>query len=224
MNLPDRLEVFADLDAIGWLRHAFTLRQPEVEIAEDRTRTLRALRLRHDELLGSRGIPHRQLVVGQQIHGNLVAWVEKKPDLPIPNTDGLATNIPGLPIGVYVADCCAVQLVDIKRPAAAVLHSGLKGTRLNIAAAGVACLVERNGSEPSDLLAVLSPCIRGCCYREEFADRIVDQLRAAGVTRITRHDRCTACDPGRYYSYNREKGRTGRMLAAVMIGPEKSRS
>jgi purine-nucleoside/S-methyl-5'-thioadenosine phosphorylase / adenosine deaminase len=210
-------EVFPELEAFGWLKHVFTLRQPEIEIGEDRARTLQLLRQNHDRILSARGIPLREMASAQQVHGNRVAWLDRKPQLPIADTDGLATNVPGLPIGVYVADCCAVFLIDERKKAIALLHSGVRGTEQNIAREGVRTLVRENGSEPASLTALLGPCIRGCCYRTEFADQIAGQLAAEGVENIVRRDRCTACNNKLYYSYNKEKGHTGRMLAALMI-------
>jgi copper oxidase (laccase) domain-containing protein len=210
-------ESFVELEAFPWLKHVFTLRQPGVEIGEDRGKTLQHLRESHDLILAQRGIPFRAMAAAEQVHGNRVAWVTLKPQLPEPEADGLATNVPGLPIGVYVADCCAVFLADSRRRAIALLHSGLRGTEQNIVREGVRALVKENASDPSDLTALLSPCIRGCCYRAEIGDAIAAQLQTEGVGNIVRHDRCTACNNEEYYSYNKEKGRTGRMLAALMI-------
>jgi len=217
MNPSHPFETFSELESHPWLRHVFTLRQPGVEIGEDRAKTLQLLREQHDRILAERGIPFRKMAAAEQVHGNRVAWVPKKPQLPAPQADGLATNVPGLPIGVYVADCCAVFLIDSRRKAIALLHSGLRGTGQNIAREGVLTLVRENASDPGDLTALLSPCIRGCCYRAEIGDAIAGQLEAEGVGRIVRCDRCTACNSEQYYSYNRERGRTGRMLASLMI-------
>ena len=35
-------------------------------------------------------------------------------------------------------------------------------------------------------------------------------LRAAGVARVDRFDRCTACEPETFFSHRRDAGRTGR--------------
>ncbi|MBV9464067.1 MAG: laccase domain-containing protein [Verrucomicrobiae bacterium] len=210
---------FPELLEIPWIRHAFLPRQPGVSVSMEKPEVLKALRQRHTAELETLGIPHREMASAEQVHGNGVRWLDSKPSLPSPDVDGLATRTPGLPLGIYVADCCAVYLVDTDNRAIALLHSGLKGTRANISKEGVSTLREHAQSDPGSILAVLSPCIRGCCYREEFANAIVDQLRAEGIHQIARHDECTACDEESYYSYHREKGKTGRMLAALMIVP-----
>jgi len=217
MSPPHPFETFSELEAIPWLNHVFTLRQPGIDISGDRAKTLQLLRQNHDRILAEKGIPFRKMATAQQVHANRVAWVDRKPQLPAPNADGLATNVSGLPIGVYVADCCAIFLVDPQKKAIALLHSGLRGTEQNIAREGVRILVRENASDPAGVIALLSPCIRGCCYRAEIGDRIAEQLRAEKVRNIVRRDQCTACHNDTYYSYNKEKGRTGRMLAALMI-------
>jgi YfiH family protein len=48
------------------------------------------------------------------------------------------------------------------------------------------------------------------------------QLQAAGVPekQITTLEQCTACDTGKFFSHRAEKGRTGRMMAAIgMVAP-----
>jgi copper oxidase (laccase) domain-containing protein len=75
------------------------------------------------------------------------------------------------------------------------------------------------GTNPSDLVVQLSPCIRPPHYEIDFAAEIVRQLRGLGVTQIHESGRCTACDLSRYYSYRAEKARTGRMLALLALLP-----
>ena len=95
------------------------------------------------------------------------------------------------------------------------VHSGKKGTELGIASKAIQRLRERFGSEPADLIVELSPCIRPPHYEIDFAAKILEQLRAAGVQQIHDSGVCTACDIDRYYSYRAEKGKTGRMLALL---------
>ena len=73
------------------------------------------------------------------------------------------------------------------------------------------------GMSAGDLVVVLSPCIRPPAYEEDFASLIRRDCVHAGIPAAQVHDSgtCTSSDPGRYYSYRREKGRTGRMLALL---------
>jgi len=40
-------------------------------------------------------------------------------------------------------------------------------------------------------------------------------LAEAGIGQVDRLDRCTACEPARFFSHRRDAGRTGRMVAFV---------
>ena len=46
---------------------------------------------------------------------------------------------------------------------------------------------------------------------------IVEQLNIAGVEQVHDTGKCTACDTEAYYSYRRELGKTGRMLALLAL-------
>jgi Uncharacterized conserved protein len=124
-----------------------------------------------------------------------------------------SSPISGIVLGVYVADCCAVYIVDPKTPAIGLVHSGRKGTELDIVTNAIGQMMERFGSDPANIIVQLSPCIRPPHYEVDFAAEIVRQCRACGVKEIHDSGVCTACDLDRYYSYRAEKGKTGRMLA-----------
>jgi copper oxidase (laccase) domain-containing protein len=78
-------------------------------------------------------------------------------------------------------------------------------------------MVREYGSNPAQMVAQLSPCIRPPDYEIDFAAEIVRQLQAAGVGHIADSGANTATDLERYYSYRVEKGRTGRLLALLSI-------
>jgi polyphenol oxidase len=75
----------------------------------------------------------------------------------------------------------------------------------------------RFGTNPGNLVVQLSPCIRPPAYEIDFAALIRAQALEAGVQPKNLHDSslCTSADPDRFYSYRRERGRTGRMLALM---------
>ena len=122
-------------------------------------------------------------------------------------------------LGVYVADCCAVYLVDPKTPAIGLVHSGRKGTELGVVPNAIKQMIDRFGSDPANMIVQLSPCIRPPHYEVDFAAQIVRQCRALGVKEIHDPAVCTARDLDRYYSYRAEKGKTGRMLALIGLNP-----
>ena len=129
--------------------------------------------------------------------------------------DALITNQRGVLLGIHVADCCAVYIVDPKTPAIGLVHSGRKGTEIAIVAKAIEQMKKRFGSTPPDMIVQLSPCIRPPHYETDFAAEIIRQCRSKGVSQIHDSGLCTACDVDRYYSYRAEKGKTGRMLALL---------
>jgi polyphenol oxidase len=214
-------EQFPALSAIGICRHGFTQRIPGIDVSHDKAEVLRRLNAAHREICHAIGVGDRPLVTAQQVHGNKVAVVDAplKTDKEFPGRDGITTNQRGITLGVYVADCRAVYIVDLKTPAIGLVHSGRKGTELGVVPNAITQMIDRFGSNPANMIVQLSPCIRPPHYEVDFATEIVRQCRALGVKQIHDSGVCTACDLDRYYSYRAEKGKTGRMLALIGLNP-----
>lgn len=214
------MEYFPALAAIANIRHAFIVRIPGIDVSADKEEALRRLDAVHRGYRDEIGIGDWPLLTAQQVHGDQIAVIDRPVDhdRQFLGCDGLITNQPKHALGIHVADCGAVYIVDSKTPAIGLVHSGKKGTELAIAAKAIAQMQQHFGSAPADLVVELSPCIRPPHYEIDFASAIVEQCRAAGVKNIHDSGICTACDIDRYYSYRAEKGKTGRMLALLGIG------
>jgi polyphenol oxidase len=219
MDLP--FEQFLALSAIEICRHFFTQRIAGIDVLHDKPEVLKRLDAAHREIRNAIGIGDWPLFTAQQIHGHKIAIVEDCSRGPVgrefPGCDGLITNQRRVALGIYVADCCAVYIIDPKTPAIGLVHSGRKGTEVEVVPNAIREMVDRFGSEPADMIIQLSPCIRPPHYEVDFAAEIVQQCRPLGVREIHDSGVCTACDLGRYYSYRAEKGKTGRMLALLGI-------
>ena len=211
------VEFFPALTGIHICRHAFIERIPGVDVSHDKAEALKALDAVHREARSEIGMSDWPLLTAQQIHGDKIAIVDQAAsnDHEFIGCDGLVTNQRRIALGIHVADCCAVYVVDPKTPAIALVHSGKKGTELAIASRAIQQMREHFGSNSADLVVQLSPCIRPPHYEIDFAAKIVEQLRADGVKQVHDSGVCTACDVNRYYSYRAEKGKTGRMLALL---------
>jgi copper oxidase (laccase) domain-containing protein len=198
------------------VRHAFIARLPGIDISVDKAEALRRLDGVHRNYRDEIGIGDWPLLTAQQVHGDKIAVVDQpiKHDKQFAGCDGLITNQRKVALGIHVADCCAVYIVDPITPAVGLVHSGKKGTELAIATKAIAQM-QHFGSNPAEMIVELSPCIRPPHYEVDFAAKIVEQCRGAGVTKIHDAGICTACDIDRYYSYRAEKGKTGRMLALL---------
>jgi copper oxidase (laccase) domain-containing protein len=215
----ERIEHFSALDAVGVCRSGLIKRIPGIDVAHDKAGALRRLDSAHREIRASLGMDGWPMVTAEQIHASTIAVIDQVPtrDQELPGCDGLITNQRGIVLGIHVADCCAVFIVDPVRSTIALLHSGRKGTELEIVVKGIDQMRENFSSDPSDLVIQLSPCVRPPHYETDFAAKIIDQCRSRGVQHIRDSGICTACDLDQYYSYRAEKGKTGRMLALLAL-------
>lgn len=216
MELPLCL-TFPSLAALPGIAHAFTLRHPGIDVAVDRQEALVRLAAWHREVVHALGFSSGMFATVEQVHGKHVLCVDQVNDCPLGEADGLVCNLAGIMLGIYVADCGAVYLVDQRNGALGLLHSGRKGTEQNITGHAIRLMQERFGTQPEDLVVQLAPCIRPPAYEVDFAATIRNQARRAGVKPGCIHDdlTCTSSDPARFYSYRTEKGKTGRMLALL---------
>src|SRR5215468_5741017 len=202
MRLP--FEQFPALSAIETCRHVFAQRTPGIDVSHDKAKVLERLNAAHQEIRNTAGLGHWPLFTAQQIHGNKIAVINSCSRSPMgrefPAGDGIITNQRGVALGIYVADCCAVYIVDPKTPAIGLVHSGRKGTELGVVTNAIRQMSERFGSDRADLIMQLSPCIRPPHYELDFAAEIIRQCCALNVKEIHDSRACTACDLSPYYS------------------------
>jgi copper oxidase (laccase) domain-containing protein len=216
---PPFLLLFPPLRSEAACVHGFVARVPGVEPDLDKQAALRRLEPAHREARRALGLGARRFVTAEQVHGSEVAVVPSRGDLDacLPGADALVTGADDVCLGVYVADCCPVFLVDPVGKRVGLVHSGKKGTGLNITGRAVETMVSALGSRPSDMVALLGPCIRPPHYEIDFAAQILEQCRAAGVGGVHDCGENTGADLRKFYSYRMEKGRTGRMLALLAV-------
>src|SRR4029453_9160081 len=233
MHFP--FEQFPALSAIGICRHVFIQRIPGIDVSHDKAEVLGRLDAAHREIRNATRFGDWPLFTAEQVHGNEIAVIEKVgstlrtdrgrrraaslPGREFPGCYGIITNKRSVALGIYVADCCALYIVDPTTPAIGLVHSGRKGTELGVVTNAIRQMIERFVSDPAKMIVQLSPCIRPPYYEVDFAAEIVRQCRALGIQHIHDSDTCTACDLDRYYSYRAEKGKTGRMLAVIGLDP-----
>ena len=145
------------LNHLPGIRAGWIARLENVGVTTDRDETLANLRPLHEEIV-RREFGRAQWWRAEQVHGDGVALVpgpETKmagDGLPVvPAVDGLITAAPGEVLGIYVADCGAIWLADRRTGAVGLLHSGKKGTELNILGKAVALMGEKFGTEPGPM-------------------------------------------------------------------------
>jgi YfiH family protein len=182
-----------------------------------------------------------------QVHGagvRVVSAEDAPPQVRRNEGDALVAPRGGLAIGVRVADCAALLMIDTQSGAVAAIHAGWRGTAAGVLEAGVRRLLDQGGAA-SALRVALFPHIRRCCF--EVGDEVALQLRACSpdpdvvdrsrakphvdLTAILRAKLavlgvapdavddipgCTRCEPERFFSFRRDGQRSGRHLAAIV--------
>jgi hypothetical protein len=176
---------------------------------------------------------HGRLATARQVHGSRVllhdgAW---EGWLRGPAADGHAALARGTAFAVSVADCVPV-FIGHPSGAAALLHSGWRGTEANILAKAVA-LLRTGGISPAELRVVLGPAICGPCYEVspdvygrltgravdvptalDLRALIAEQAAAAGIRDVRTDDRCTRCDNDVFFSHR--AGDAGRQVGVLL--------
>lgn len=97
------------------------------------------------------------------------------------DVDGLVTNVPGIMLATFYADCVPLYLVDPVNRAVGLSHSGWKGTVSNIAKATLGTMKHAYGTKPKDVIAAIGPSICQDCYEisEDVAVMFKDAYPAA---------------------------------------------
>jgi hypothetical protein len=188
-------------------------------------------------LAESLGFAPERLVTPRQVHGAEVSHVTR-PGFP-GRCDGLVTDVPGLLLGVVVADCAPVVLVDPEPGIVAVCHAGWRGLVAGVVEAALSRAVDL-GAAPSRMWAWVGPCIGPDAF--EVGEEVAAQLDAACVRREAGRPRPLFDLPGavtarlvagglaearvewcgvdtttelQAFSHRRDGPRTGRMLGFV---------
>ncbi len=107
----------------------------------------------------------KYLVSGQQVHDDKIYCVKEQPeeDIEIKAYDAFITNIPNIGLMIQQADCQAVMLFDPVKKAVGIAHAGWRGSLLNIISKTIAAMSKEYATNPSDLLAPISPSLGPCC-------------------------------------------------------------
>ena len=156
-----------------------------------------------------------------------------------PRCDAMATDRPGIGLGVLAADCGPVLLADAEAGVVGAAHAGWKGALAGILPNTVAAM-EALGADRSRTVAALGPCIRQASYEVgpefpapflaqdpdnarffetgarpghhqfDLGGYIVAQLEAAGLAAVYDTGLDTYADPDRLFSYRRNTHRGHR--------------
>ncbi|MCB7317847.1 peptidoglycan editing factor PgeF [Lacrimispora sp. 210928-DFI.3.58] len=130
------------------------------DVLENFTRMARALEVDRD-----------RMVVSYQTHTVNVRRVTKEDEgkgvireRDYRDVDGLITNVPGITLVTFYADCVPLYLVDTVHRAIGLSHSGWRGTVNRMGQITLDAMGEAFGTDPKDVVACIGPSICRDCF------------------------------------------------------------
>jgi YfiH family protein len=176
--------------------------------------------------------PGAALVTLHQVHSPTAIPVHASyPDDARPHADAMATDRPGLLLGILTADCTPVLFADAQAGVIGAAHAGWKGALAGVVESTLAAM-EKLGAERGRVAAAIGPTIarrsyevddgllarftaadpayelfftpgRADHYQFDLEAFVLARLSAAGVTRVEALGLDTYSAPDRFYSYRR---------------------
>ena len=127
-------------------------------------------------------IDYRNIVSAQQIHRDKITVVKKedkgrgsfKYTEALAETDALITNVSRIPLLMCYADCVPIFILDPVKKAIGLIHSGRRGTELQITSKTLNKMQKIFGTNPQSCLAAIFPSIGPCCYKIKNQSQIND--------------------------------------------------
>ena len=180
---------FPILEDTGLVSHAFSTRLGGVSKGDFATMNFSFTRGddRDDVLENYRrmaaalGVDRERMVLTWQTHTTNVRRVTEEDEgkgivRDYRDVDGLITDIPGITLVTFFADCVPLYFLDPVHKAIGLSHSGWRGTVKRMGQVTVDAMKEAFGTRPEDIIACIGPSICGDCYEvgEEVADEFAD--------------------------------------------------
>lgn len=129
------------------------------------------VRENYRRLAAAVGFSPEDIVTSDQTHTTNVRVVTKEDrgngitrPRPYTDVDGMITNVPGLVLATFYADCVPLYFVDPEHRAIGLSHSGWRGTAGKIGAVTLERMGEQYGTDPARVLAAVGPSICQKCY------------------------------------------------------------
>ena len=185
-------------EAVGGVAHGFSTRlggvstgiYESMDLGTTRGDEPGHVRENYRRFFAAIGADADSIAMSNQIHSDLVRPVtcpDVKRDLYDVETyevDGLVTDIPGVSLVVFGADCLPVLFYDPVRRVAAAAHAGWRGTAAGIVERAVEKMAFY-GSRPEDILAAIGPGISRCCF--ETHEDVPNAMMAAFSTPVLKY-------------------------------------
>lgn len=135
------------------------------------------------------GVEAEKIVFSKQTHTTNIRKVTEKDcgkglfhPLDYDDTDGLITDVSGICLATFYADCVPLYFVDPVRKAIGLSHSGWRGTAGKIGKRTVEKMQEEFGCDPGHIIACIGPSICQECY--EVSGDVIDVFRQQFASKL----------------------------------------
>lgn len=170
---------FSIFEQTGIVNHGFSTRIGGVStgifesmnLGFSRGDNLERVRENYRRITNTVGVSPERIVCSDQTHTTNVRIVNEEDagkGFLIPkdyqNVDGLITNVPGLCLVTYYADCVPLLFVDPVQKVIASSHSGWRGTVGQIGRTTIQKMQTEFGCRPEHIMAAIGPSICQECY------------------------------------------------------------
>ncbi|MBN2261016.1 MAG: peptidoglycan editing factor PgeF [Clostridiales bacterium] len=192
-------------------------------------------------------IDKNKSIATHQTHSNHIAKIDSVDEFKVfEDTDGFITNIRGVNLMTFYADCTPLYFYDPAKKVIGIAHSGWKGTEKKIGVKMIEAFVELYGSKKENILVGIGPNISPHYYAvsDDFLDNFEDRsfftnyiYHKEGITyfdmvnsnrdmlinngilekNIELSGHCTYKEADRFFSYRRQGAESGRMAGFIML-------
>lgn len=172
------------LEKTEFVTHGFTTRMGGVSegycstmnISTTRGDDPKAIEENQRRLARALGVRVEDFTYTHQTHTTNVAVVrEEDRGKRFMETDGMVTDVPGICLVTFYADCVPLYFVDPVHRAIGLSHSGWHGTVKRMGQVTLERMKEAYGTKPEDVFAAIGPSICQDCY--EVSGDVIEEFR-----------------------------------------------
>lgn len=173
------------LENTGVVKHGFSTRLGGVSTGHCSTMNIsttrgddpKAVEENRKRIASAIGVEVSDLTYTHQTHTTNVAVVEERDrGSRFMETDGMVTNVPGICLVTFYADCVPLFFVDPVHKAIGLSHSGWRGTVNKMGKITVETMQRQYGTDPGQIIAAIGPSICQDCY--EVSEDVIQEFKA----------------------------------------------
>ena len=181
---------FHNLEASGIVKHGFTTRAGGVSegifssmnLSFTRGDREEAVRENYKRLAKALDVSYEKFVFTDQTHTTNIRKVTAEDagrglikERGYADVDGLITDVPGLVLSTFYADCVPLFFVDKVHHAIGLSHSGWRGTAARMGRVTLEAMHKEYGTNPEEVICAVGPSICQDCY--EVSEDVAEEFQ-----------------------------------------------